>query len=114
MFASETFYYSNKQKNIVEVDMTALNVLFYPNITDDSIARLLNNTSKNSIPNSNRLKLYEINSLKDIKAEFDILKRNSNVAYVWYKVKKDKTITLIPTNEILFELNEGLDLDNIT
>lgn len=113
MFASETFYYSNKQKNIVEIDTTKLNVLFYPSIEDDSIAILLNNTSKTIIPNSNQLKLYKISSIRDIKTELDVLKRNTNIAYVWYNVTTDKNVTLIPTNEILFELNEGFGLDDI-
>ncbi|MFN8282954.1 MAG: S8 family serine peptidase [Chitinophagales bacterium] len=114
IYASETFYYSNQQKNIVEIDTTKLNVLFYPNSIDDSISALLSNTSKLAIPNRNLLKLYEVSEIKDVKFEFDILKRNTNVAYVWYKIRTDKNITLIPTNEILFELNEGFTLDKIT
>jgi hypothetical protein len=57
--------------------------------------------------------LYKISSIKDIKTELDVLKRNTNIAYVWYNVTTDKNVTLIPTNEILFELNEGFGLDDI-
>lgn len=114
IYASETFYYSNQQKNIVEIDTTKLNVLFYPNLIDDSISALLSNTSKLTIPNRNLLKLFEVSDIKDVKSKFDLLKRNKNVAFVWYKIRNDKNITLIPTNEILFELNDGFTLDNIT
>jgi len=112
-FSIENFYYSNKEKNAVFIDTNSICILLYPEVQLNDLSDLISNGITQKLSTINKLNLFEIKNLKNCKEVLDNLNSSKLIAYAWYKTQNYQREIIIPTGEIILELNESNDIKEI-